>query len=59
MTLMKIENVIIPASDENGNVKFVVGIKLGDREPAIVSHQNEPVVFDTREQAQEYIDEDL
>ena len=58
MEVVKFSRIVIPVSDKNNFTKYVIGIKLGDREPAILNHQGSPVVFDTEDEAQTYIDED-
>ena len=59
MALVKFKNVVIPVSDENNKTVYVIGIKLGDRKPAIVARQGTYLVFDTDVEAQNYIDEEM
>ena len=58
MALVKYEKLAIPTGDENGILKWCIGHKLCDRDPALESHQGQLVVFDTLEEAQAYIDEE-
>jgi hypothetical protein len=50
--------IVIPVGDKNVLLKYVIGIKIDDREPAIINYKGSPVVFDTEEEAQAYIDDD-
>jgi hypothetical protein len=58
MAVVEFSRIVIPVSDKNNFTKYVIGIKLGDREPAILNYQGSSVVFDTEDEAQAYIDDD-
>ena len=58
MAVVEFGRIVIPVSDKNNSTKYVIGIKLGDREPAILNYQGSPVVFDTESEAQDYIDDE-
>ena len=58
MALVEFKKLTVPVSDENGLLKWCIGYKIGDRDPYLVSHQDNVLIFDTVEEAQKYIDDD-
>ena len=58
MALVEFQKLVIPVSDENGLLKYCIGYKLGDKDPALLSHQDQLIIFDTHKEAQDYIDDD-
>jgi hypothetical protein len=58
MALIKFQKIAVPVGDENGILKWCIGHKLGDNDPALESHQGRLVIFDTVEEAKAYIDDD-
>ena len=58
MAVVKFSKIVIPQGDGNGLLKYLIGHKLGDREPAFESHRGRLVVFDTAEEAQSYINDE-
>ena len=58
MALVEVNKLILPAVDENGDLKYLIGIKIGNKDPAIINHHGKPLVFDNKKDAQSYIDDD-
>ena len=58
MGLVDFKYVITEVSIKNEASKYALGIKLGDREPAIVSNHGVPLIFDTKEEAESYLADD-
>lgn len=52
------KEIVIPVELENGDTKYSVGVKIGNREPVLIGRNGEPLIFDTEDQAKEYIKED-
>ena len=59
MATVNIEYLVIPTTAEDGVLKWCIGVKLGDREPAILCHQGITLVFNTKEEAQKHIDQEI
>ncbi len=58
MALMNFIKKPVPVSIENGDINWCIGHFIGDRDAALESHQGNLVIFNTVEEAQNYIDDE-